>query len=216
MGSHDSIEKFHQIYPNLAIERCNLPMPERTDTVQTRQKSPNNKYRFLFVGSIHPSKGVHLVLRSFALLQQHHPNTHLTIIGHESTSDIIPSYQRIWKDFSTSFPNIEWLGSMSHQLVLQQMLAHNTLVLPSVWPENSPIVIREALQRGMHVICGNGGSAELSPSVLRVRPLSVTHLMYRMREVMNLPTQQPQNYPLPEKTIAEWITQSFIPTHSVK
>ena len=127
------IEQFRQIYPHRPIELCHLPMPKMTNTVQMHEPTLANEHRFLFVGSIHPSKGVHLLLRSFTRLQQHHPNIHLSIIGHQSASDIIPSYQRIWKDFSDSFPNIDWLGSMSHQDVLQQMRVHHTLVLPSVW-----------------------------------------------------------------------------------
>ena len=183
--SQNMIDQFRKIYPNVSIAHCTLPMPTVTTTIPEQRKSDEDNHRFLFVGSLHPSKGLHLVLRAFAILQQHHPKISLGIIGHSSPSDIIPSYERIWKDFSESFPNIEWLGVERLTTVLQQMLVHHTLVLPSVWHENSPIVIREALQRGMHVICGNGGSTELSPSVHRVQPLSVSHLMYRMKEVMN-------------------------------
>ena len=206
--SQHLITQFRRLYPSLTVEHCHLPMPKVERTEAQRFYNHDN-HRFLFVGSVHPSKGIHLALRAFTRLQRNHSRISLTIIGHHSASDIVPSYVRIWRDFANSFPNVDWLGSRSHEFVLHQMLSHHTLVLPSVWPENSPIVVREALQRGMHVICGNGGSFELSPSILRAEPLCIRTLTQRMKEVMNLPSPTSVTYPSPEKTIAEWIGQAI-------
>jgi glycosyltransferase involved in cell wall biosynthesis len=49
------------------------------------------------------------------------------------------------------------------------MAAHDVLLLPSIWPENSPLVVREATAIGMGVIASvEGGTGELAPHAQRV------------------------------------------------
>jgi glycosyltransferase involved in cell wall biosynthesis len=45
------------------------------------------------------------------------------------------------------------------------MVDHDVLVLPSIWPENSPLVVREATAAGLHIIARDiGGTRELAPN----------------------------------------------------
>ena len=206
--SQHLIEHFRHIYPSIQIQHCTLPMPAIEESQHTHTTSDIH-HRFLFVGSIHPSKGLHILLRAFVLLRQRRSNVRLSIIGHDSPSDVVSNYGQIWKDFTTTVSNIDWIGTVSHQEVLKQMNQHQTLVLPSLWRENSPIVVREALQRGMHVICGEGGSYELSPAIIQVKPISVNALMTRMNEVVGQPLPSRQTYPLPENTISEWVQSAL-------
>lgn len=202
--SEHMTERFTKLYPSIRIQHCHLPIAAaKPGELQTTLII--DEHRFLFVGSIHPSKGLHILLRSFTRLQKKHPRIRLTIIGHDSPSDVVANYAQIWKDFAEANSNIDWMGQIPHQEVLNQMSRHHTLVLPSVWNENSPIVVREAIQRGLHVICGRGGSSELSPTILDVEPLSVLHLMNRMNEVVGQPRPSRKTYPPADKTIAEWV-----------
>ncbi len=46
---------------------------------------------------------------------------------------------------------------------------HDVLVLPSLWPENSPLIVREAAAAGLPVILSaQGGARELAPDARRV------------------------------------------------
>ena len=42
------------------------------------------------------------------------------------------------------------------------MAEHHTIILPSLWPENAPIVLREASALGLQIICTSGGGEEIS------------------------------------------------------
>ncbi len=49
--------------------------------------------------------------------------------------------------------------------------AHDVLVLPSTWPENSPLIVREATAAGLRVVASAaGGSRELDPSLRALPP----------------------------------------------
>ena len=210
--SLNMINHFKQLYPTIRIRHCQLPMAT-VEPMRSQEERTVNGHRFLFVGSIHPSKGVHILLRAFAMLQKSHPSVRLSIIGQDSASDVVHNYGQIWKDFAGNTCNVDWIGTLSHQDVLKQMSQHQTLVLPSVWRENSPIVVREALQRGLHVICGRGGSHELSSTILHVQPLSVSALMNKMKTVVHQTLPSKRTYPPPENTIFEWVQNSTQPHH---
>ncbi len=197
--SEDLRQRVQTIYPKVRIDHCDLPIEHRPAIA----RQPSNQHRFLFVGSIHPSKGVHLVLQSFVGLKD--PNVQLTIIGGDGHSDTHPNYPQIWRTFANQSPRIKWLGSMGHDAVLQAMESHDTLILPSLWPENSPIVIREALQQSMKVICGRGGSVELDQNIVQLQTISVHALAVAMKKTLSSPPPKPVRYPPPEQIVTQWI-----------
>lgn len=205
--SFDLIQRFQGFYPTLTIEHCSLPVPpietDHLNNINSRNRSRHRTgHTFLFVGSIHPSKGVHLALQAFSRLSI---TAHLSIAGGKSPSDIQPNYFKNCKDFATQFQTISWLGQLKHTAVLNEMMHHDTLILPSIWPENSPVVIREALQRGMQVICGRGGSIELSDQIVQATPLSVSTLTSAMKQMSEQKPPQATIYHTPNKTVEHWI-----------
>jgi glycosyltransferase involved in cell wall biosynthesis len=59
-------------------------------------------------------------------------------------------------------PNVRAGGRINDEQKTRAIPALDALVVPSVWYENSPIVIHEAFQAGVPVVCSNiGGMAEL-------------------------------------------------------
>ena len=55
---------------------------------------------------------------------------------------------------------------------------HDVLVLPSTWPENSPLVVREATAAGLRTIVGReGGARELDPLAQTVGPNGIQELV---------------------------------------
>ena len=205
--SVDLIQRIQFVYPALTIEHCSLPVAEveeyhLNEIISHKDCRDHTTHKFLFVGSIHPSKGVLLALQAFSNLNI---PAHLTIVGGTSPSDIQPNYSTICAHFAEQFHNILWLGQLTHTAVLNEMMSHDTLILPSVWPENSPIVIREALQRGMTVICGRGGSVELSDEIVQAIPLGISTLTVAMTEVSKRKQQKSTIYPSPKQSIEHWI-----------
>ena len=57
---------------------------------------------------------------------------------------------------------VEWLGGVAHERVPALLASIDVLVVPSIWIENSPFVIKEAFAAGLPVVASNlGGMAEL-------------------------------------------------------
>ena len=102
---------------------------------------------FLFAGSLIESKGLDLLLEAFEPFEEHG----LTIVG----SGPLQNRQKF-------YPQYDWLGHVPHGDMLKIMLQHHTIILPSLWPENAPIVLREAAALGLQIICTSGGGQEIS------------------------------------------------------
>ncbi|MGB0639145.1 MAG: glycosyltransferase [Myxococcota bacterium] len=118
--------------------------------------------RFLFASSIIPTKGPDRLVDAWAKLQ---PDASLTIAGHAPPFDGYPDYGTNLQARASATPNVNWLGAVAPDQVPALMDNHDVLILPSKWPENSPLVIREATAHGLHVITHeNGGAHELAPS----------------------------------------------------
>ena len=101
---------------------------------------------FLFVGRLSPEKGVSTLLDAMKLL----PDIHLKIVG--TGPEII----------NNKLPNVEFLGHQDQAAVQRLMQGATALVVPSVWPENSPLVVYEAFTAGIPVLASRiGGIPEL-------------------------------------------------------
>ena len=64
--------------------------------------------------------------------------------------------------FEATSATVTWAGPYDHDRDLPRLMSEIDWVLvPSVWWENSPLVIQEAFQHGRPVICSDiGGMAE--------------------------------------------------------
>lgn len=197
--SKDLCQRMSTLYPDIQIDVCQLPM-QASNTIPI--PADTSTHQLIFVGSIHPSKGLHILLQAMHRLRQ--TSFHLTIVGGPTDCDLDPEYAHTWLNLAKELPNVSYLGPCRHDDLLNAMASAQCLILPSIWPENSPLVIREALQHGLHVICGEGGSVELSDSITQVRPLSVYNLT---QAILNIPTMSipAQIYPDPRVVIEHWV-----------
>jgi glycosyltransferase involved in cell wall biosynthesis len=113
---------------------------------------PSPKQRFGFSGRIAAIKGVHLLLEAFQQLPQPE-RAELTLYGQaEVRSD--QYYQQLKKQV-THLPNIKCAGVADNAQISQIYRHLDVLVVPSIWPENSPITILEALAHGIPVIASD-------------------------------------------------------------
>ena len=130
-----------------------LELPLLLDLPTISERSKQGKKGFLFAGSLIESKGLLMLLEAFKDV----PDQCLTIAGDG------PLYDR-----RKDYPQHTWLGHVDHKHMLDLMLQHHTIILPSLWPENAPIVLREAAALGLQIICTSGGGEELSNHVIVV------------------------------------------------
>lgn len=151
--------------------------------------------KLFFNGSIIPAKGLHLLLEALSLLPT--DNISLTISGEMSGVDGWLDYPKF---ISNKIQNlralgyqIQTLGHVPHSRVEELLHKHHIFILPSLWPENSPISIREAAAAGLTVICRKrSGATELCPAPIAIDPTKQS--IADAIQMASIERQQNQNY----------------------
>jgi glycosyltransferase involved in cell wall biosynthesis len=146
----------HYLLSNLAPARLRTvwlpnPVPPLPRATAPRSDGP---LRLAFVGRIEPEKG----LADFLKIWNPAPGQTLTVVG--DGSQRIPS-ERLATQRGLG-ARVSFRGNLPHARALAEIAAAHALVVPSVWPENSPLVILEALSLGTNILVSDrGGMREL-------------------------------------------------------
>jgi glycosyltransferase involved in cell wall biosynthesis len=111
---------------------------------------PPGRPHFGFLGSLAWQKGVHVLVEAFNQLPA---EAALTIYGGEP----FPEYAAEVKAMARH-PNIHFAGPVSYEQVGDALSQIDCLVVPSLWYENSPLVIQEAYGAGVPVVASNLGA----------------------------------------------------------
>ncbi len=123
------------------------------------QKSKCVKIRFAFIGTILPAKGAHILINSFNRIDKY--KGELKIYGRLHAYTGFESYPAYLKKI-TKNRNIRFMGEFKHSDVANIFRDIDVLVVPSIWYENSPLVIQEAFLSKTPVIASRiGGIPEL-------------------------------------------------------
>lgn len=121
-----------------------------------------HKFRILlFLGRIHPKKGIDLLIRAFSTIAASTPDLHLVIAGSDHVG-----YQKHLEKLSVSLglrSRITWTGMLSGDLKWGALRASEVFCLPS-YQENFGIAVSEALACGIPVIISE--SVNISQEVL--------------------------------------------------
>jgi glycosyltransferase involved in cell wall biosynthesis len=120
-----------------------------------RPKRQSGRLRFGFVGTISRHKGAHVLLEAFDGITE--AELHVYGAGDGSLRE---TYAHV-----IAQDHVRFQGELSSKNKNEAFALMDALIVPSVWYENSPLVIHEAYQAGVPVITSNhGGMAELVPS----------------------------------------------------
>ncbi len=115
----------------------------------------SDSYTFGYIGTHITSKGVHQLIEAFSMLKQ---KAKLKIWGRHNSLTT-----NVLREMAEKTQNeIEFCGEYENQNIVNQVFSCvNCIVVPSIWAENSPLVIHEAQQCKIPVITANyGGMAE--------------------------------------------------------
>ena len=143
-------------YGRLPVQRL-----ERSD-----EERPRN--RIGFFGQITPFKGVHILLRAMQLLQEHAVESldagvapHLILYGANLDQQTGTFQNQVRELLTATESTVTFGGPYRHDELPAIMADIDWVVVPSIWWENSPLVIQEAFAYGRPVICSDiGGMAE--------------------------------------------------------
>jgi glycosyltransferase involved in cell wall biosynthesis len=130
-----------------------------TTRLRGRRRSPGEAFTFGYIGTHIPAKGVQHLIEAFGMLQG---AARLRIWGRpRAETEALKSLARRFVDDVAG--RVEWRGEYRNQDIVRDVFDHvDAIVVPSIWVENSPLVIREAQHARVPVITANaGGMAEL-------------------------------------------------------
>ncbi|WP_424810406.1 glycosyltransferase [Roseococcus sp. YIM B11640] len=131
--------------------------------VRRLEPSGENSMRFAFFGQPTEFKGLDILIRAMALLPKPgvgEPFPTLTIFGADlaDVTRMFPDLETIIEDAG---PSIVMAGRYDPADVLDLMQSVGWVLVPSIWWENSPVVIQEARRAGTPLIVSDiGGMAE--------------------------------------------------------
>ena len=124
-----------------------------------RLRTPGEPFTFGYIGTHIPAKGVDHLLRAFGAVSG---DARLRVWGRARGQET-ESLKRLATELPGDAPQkVEWLSEYKNQHIVEDVFNRvDAIVVPSIWVENSPLVIHEAQQVGVPVITADvGGMAE--------------------------------------------------------
>ncbi|MDD5565668.1 MAG: glycosyltransferase family 4 protein [Candidatus Omnitrophica bacterium] len=154
------------------------------------KKTACSAVRFGFIGNLIPAKGLDVLVRSFVRLNS--AKAKLFVYGTQAAyKSILGGYIHRVKDSLRQSPNIVFKGEFDNERIAEVLQEIDVLVVPSLWYENSPLVIQEAFAAGVPVIASDiGGIPELvrhKKNGILVEPGNSNSLCEAMEEVAKNP-----------------------------
>lgn len=126
--------------------------------------------RFLFLGSLIPTKGPAIVLEAFARLPAGAATLRLAgpVLPYGGTT----RYGDALRRRVTEVPGVRWDGPADPADIARLLAESDVLLFPSTWEENSPFVLHEAAAAGVRVVASDipGTTAVLRETGARVEP----------------------------------------------
>ena len=167
----------------------------------TRARPAGARRRIGYVGVLAPHKGVHVLVDAFRRVA----DPGLTLDLHGSTT-VAPAYVEALRQAAAGDPRIRFRGPFAEGGQAAVFDGLDLVVLPSIWWENSPLVVLEALAGGVPVVASDiGGIPEVVPegAGLLVPPRDAAALADRLAAVASGRALAGALPPLPLKTVAE-------------
>ncbi|MDM8546189.1 glycosyltransferase [Candidatus Venteria ishoeyi] len=123
--------------------------------LQGRKRLSGEPFTFGYIGTHIPAKGIHQLIQAFGKVNG---DAKLRIWGRArgQETDALRTLAQVLP--ADKAAHIEWRSEYRNQEIVQDVFNHvDAIVVPSVWVENSPLVIHEALQARVPVITANAG-----------------------------------------------------------
>ncbi len=120
-----------------------------------RNRTPGEPFTFGYIGTHIPAKGVHDLIRAFGILRG---DAHLRIWGRPSGQETAALKEMASSLSQSAYRRIEWMSEYKNQNIVRDVFDRcDAIIVPSVWVENSPLVIHEAQQARVPVITADAG-----------------------------------------------------------
>jgi glycosyltransferase involved in cell wall biosynthesis len=140
----------------IRIERYGRRIADRsTEAIEDRPRA-----RFGFFGTLNPFKGPQVLLKAMEILGPHFDG-HLWIHGGNLDLQSQAFQAEINRRLAATEGTVTFAGQYSEHELGELMANVDWVIVPSIWWENSPLVLQEAFLHRRPVICSDiGGMAE--------------------------------------------------------
>ena len=118
-----------------------------------------DRFVFGYVGTHIPAKGVDYLIKAFGKLS----GTPILRIWGRDRKEYTPALMKLGDEISgRTGKEIQWMGEFETTKIIDRVFNRvDAIVVPSIWSENSPLVIHEAQEARLPVITADvGGMAE--------------------------------------------------------
>jgi glycosyltransferase involved in cell wall biosynthesis len=131
----------------------------RMSVPASRGGDRTRKLTFGFLGTLLPSKGLHLLIKAFRKLPL--GLAQLNIYGKLTVYKGFESYLGYIRRLARR-DDIHLMGEYAHEDIAKVLSEVDVLIVPSVWYENAPLVIQEGIMAGLPIIAADiGGIPEM-------------------------------------------------------
>ncbi|QQR77843.1 MAG: glycosyltransferase [Candidatus Moraniibacteriota bacterium] len=150
--SHFLVEKFREYQFSKEVQYLPnplVPFPDDLSFLPLSDEAP-----FVFIGRLSPEKGVDTILRAVSLSRD---IAKVRIVGDGPEME---SLQRLARDLGVE-PRVEFSGYLSGEVLEEARKNARAIIITSLWYENMPYALTEALGAGKVVIASRiGGISE--------------------------------------------------------
>lgn len=203
----DVIAAAERIRERMALQRP-LPMPEPDPEPsfieadgyrgmdRRRPRRRKARVKVGFFGQINPYKGIDVLLEALTVLEREDRDGIYVGLHGANLEMQEPSFQDKIRGLLAEVKDCVGLrGAYQNNRVLELMADYDWIVVPSVWWENSPVVIQEALAIGKPILCSRiGGMAEKVEegiTGLTFEPASASDLAAKLLQVTTMVARPP-------------------------
>jgi len=151
--------------PEQRIVMLENGLPEAGVSKPRSLATGQRRSRFAYFGQITPFKGLEVLLQAFERLPES-LRAEASLEIHGGGHQVFrPEFRdAIDKAIAAASPTVRYFGPYAPRDVSRLMAKVDWVVVPSIWWENSPLVIQEAYRHGLPVISSDiGGMAEKVP-----------------------------------------------------
>lgn len=190
---------------------ANLPSPAPS----RRKAGDNDAWIFGYFGQITPFKGLATLLDAADLMARYEDlPERISIRIHGNMVGQSEDFLRRFDAAVEKHTFLHYAGSYDNRTVSRLMSECDYIVMPSIWWENSPVVIQEAFAVGRPVICsGIGGMAEKvhdRVSGLHFRPRDHVDLLRVLELAASEHVYEPLLAGIPAASDATIMAQSYL------
>lgn len=119
------------------------------------QRTKSDKLHFGFIGTIIPSKGLHVLIEAFNMVES--DKATLSIYGGALPYDGYEDYPRELRDMAVN-PHIKFMGGYDNTQIAAILSGIDVVVVPSIWYESFSLTVHEAFAAKIPVIASNLGA----------------------------------------------------------